>query len=545
MRRAIVVVAFIVLTSTSASAQVALLTGLGGSRGFGTECLSPNDDDSSAAIDLRPAFPSGLRFFGAMHTSVFVNTNGNITFSGPLGTYTPDPFPVAGQPMIAPYWGDVDIRGEGDCSGFLGDLGCSDPLENGVFWYLEPGLMVVTWDTVGYFGCHDDLKMSFQLILTAAPTCGGEGDFDVEFRFNRCEWTTGDASGGKGGFGGTPAQAGFDGGNLRDFVTIPGSFTDTIHEVMCNDSNVTEPGVWRFQIRSGTVVCPDAGRPCETDGVGACGIGATQCVGSGVECEDVVEPTPELCDAIDNDCDGSTDEGDNICGELARCQMGVCVPTCLDGACGEGQVCIDGDRCVDAGCEDVECPPGQRCADGVCADACAGVDCPGALSCRAGVCLELCDTIECDDCTACVDGACVERCSEDSCGVGQTCTESGHCVDTACLGVTCPAGEECVAGACQDVCIRAVCPRGQLCRDGACENEMHMTRPDAGPAPDAGSFDAGLPRADAGDTCPPGFICDDPGLRDEGCGCSASSAPSATWLVFAPVAWWLMRRRRR
>mgnify|MGYP000039875964 CR=1 FL=1 len=45
-------------------------------------------------------------------------------------------------------------------------------------------------------------KLSW-LVLGHGPEQGGagEGDFDVEFRFNRCEWTTGDASGGSGGFG--------------------------------------------------------------------------------------------------------------------------------------------------------------------------------------------------------------------------------------------------------------------------------------------------------------------------------------------------------
>jgi hypothetical protein len=69
----------------------------------------------------------------------------------------------------------------------------------------EPGLLVVTWHNVGYYNTHDDRKMDFQLILRNALDCGS-GDFDVEFRYNRCEWTTGDASGGSGGFGGTPAQ---------------------------------------------------------------------------------------------------------------------------------------------------------------------------------------------------------------------------------------------------------------------------------------------------------------------------------------------------
>ncbi len=129
---------------------------------YGTECLSPNDDGSSAAIDLTPAFPSGLRFFDQTHTTAYVNTNGNITFAGSLSTFTPNAFPVADQPMIAPYWGDVDIRRltSGTCQGSIGltctvCAPCHNPTENGVWWHLEAGRMIVTWDRVGYYNCNN------------------------------------------------------------------------------------------------------------------------------------------------------------------------------------------------------------------------------------------------------------------------------------------------------------------------------------------------------------------------------------------------------
>ena len=105
--------------------------------------------------------------------------------------------------MIAPFWADVDIRSaDGTCSEAVGTTctsctPCQPYGADQVWWALEPGRAVVTWDEVGYYNCRTDRRMSFQLVLTEVTGgCGGGGDFDVEFRFNRCEWETGDASGG-------------------------------------------------------------------------------------------------------------------------------------------------------------------------------------------------------------------------------------------------------------------------------------------------------------------------------------------------------------
>ena len=510
-----------------ARAQTPLLTGLGGPLGFGTDCLSPNDDGSSAAIDLTPAFPSGLRFFTRTHTVAYVNTNGNITFSEAVPDYTPEAFPVADQPMIAPYWADVDIRMVGGMcmggvgTGSRGDLGCMDPDENGVWWHLEPGLMIVTWHQVGYFNCNVDKRMNFQLILSAVEGCGGDGDFDVEFRYNQCEWHTGDASGGLDGFCDpdpifdecVPAQAGFDAGNGVDFVEIMGSRTETIHTILCDESNVDEPGVWRFQIRSGSVICPEAGEECATGRVGACGRGVTQCVGDSVMCLPIIEESTESCDAIDNDCDGRTDEGDDLCDTLEVCDQGVCQPLCFEGGCPAGQECSTEGRCIDAGCDGVVCDAGQRCHAGTCVDACEGIVCPAPTSCFAGRCVDLCSELTCDDCTVCEDGTCVPRCDFTPCGAGQTCTSGGRCVESACASVTCGAGEACVGGTCQDACIGAVCPPGDMCTGGECVR-IPPPPPDAG-MPDAGTLDAML-------ACPPGFDCS--GGRD-GCSCSVPGVP--------------------
>jgi hypothetical protein len=220
-----------------ASHAVGLIAGLGGLAGFGVDYLDYGDDGSTTAIDVTPAFPDGLDFYGTRYTTLYVNNNGSVSFNGPIGLFTPVRFPVAQQPMIAPFWGDVDTRGGGR------------PGRNGVYWDVRSKQIVVTWYNVGYYNAHDDRQNAFQLIIRDDVE-QAEVRFEVEFRYNRCEWTTGDASGGHRGFGGTPAQAGFDAGNNRDYLLLPGSRTRAVLG-LCRRSNVGEPGVWRFTISGG------------------------------------------------------------------------------------------------------------------------------------------------------------------------------------------------------------------------------------------------------------------------------------------------------
>jgi hypothetical protein len=53
--------------------------------GFDGNTLPRNDDGSTGAVGI--GFTTN--FFGQNFTQLFVNNNGNVTFDGPLGTFTP------------------------------------------------------------------------------------------------------------------------------------------------------------------------------------------------------------------------------------------------------------------------------------------------------------------------------------------------------------------------------------------------------------------------------------------------------------------------
>lgn len=233
-------IALLLAGAASNTQAIALLDGYGGARDYGQLAMSRNDDGSSNQI----ALPFDINFFGNPYSNFFINNNGNISFTNGISGYTPTPFPVASQPMIAPFWGDVDTSNDpGDDS-------------NNV-WVASPNseTTVVTWDRVGYYSGHNSPTNDFQLVLRDREAdTGNSGDFDIEFRYNELNWTTGDASGGTGGQGGTPAQAGYDAGNNTDYFVLPGSRTASVVDLQ-DTSNVSAatPGLWSFSIREGTV----------------------------------------------------------------------------------------------------------------------------------------------------------------------------------------------------------------------------------------------------------------------------------------------------
>ncbi len=161
-------------------------------------------------------------FFGTTYTSLYVNTNGNVTFDAPSIVFTP--FPLQGEvgtPILAPLFADVDLRAE-----------ASDTVRYGpgnVDGHLAFG---VNWIDVGYFFKHADKLNSFQLILIDRSD-RYPGDADIEFNYDHILWESGDWSRGVGGLGGFSARAGYSNGTGLPGTSyelagsgVPGSFLD-------------------------------------------------------------------------------------------------------------------------------------------------------------------------------------------------------------------------------------------------------------------------------------------------------------------------------
>ncbi|MBU0986575.1 MAG: PEP-CTERM sorting domain-containing protein [Proteobacteria bacterium] len=224
------ILSFFLLCMTVQSAfAIPMVTGLGGAEGYGEGQLADNDDGYTGFINLSSVFSGGMDFFGTNYSGLYINNNGNVTFSAPMSTYTPYSLTGAtGNPIISPFFADVDTRGAGDLYYDLDTI-------NDVF--------TVTWDAVGHYYASTSPLNSFQLRLTDQ----GSGNFDIEFRYQNIAWTVGDAS------GTAYARAGYNSGNGTDYDELPESGNNAAILDLVNRSNVGVDGLFQWQVRNGRV----------------------------------------------------------------------------------------------------------------------------------------------------------------------------------------------------------------------------------------------------------------------------------------------------
>ena len=203
--------------------------------------LAANDDSSAAAITL----PFELQFYTRSYDTLWVNNNGNVTFDGPLSTFTPFGLVGTNRAIIAPFFADVDTRGGGAVTyGW------------GATTFQGHQAFCATWKDVGYYSGHNDKTNSFQLLLVEREDAK-PGAFDIIFNYERVEWETGDASGGSGGLGGSVARAGFSNGTGADNASYEivgsgesGAFLDSDPRGLAHRTTQSStPGRFVWQVR--------------------------------------------------------------------------------------------------------------------------------------------------------------------------------------------------------------------------------------------------------------------------------------------------------
>jgi hypothetical protein len=237
---------------------------------------------------------------------------------------------------------------------------------------------------------------------------------------------------------------------------------------------------------------PSLGLACGATDTGACDLGTNVCIAGSIACVGVVGPSPELCNGVDNDCDGVVDgsvaEPSLVCASDAECPASA--PFCLLSSIQAGTVCARGPIDVVGQCT----IPGSTCS--------------GVRRCEGGgvVCLqtdpgmnEICNGAD-DNCNGLVD--------EGNPGGGAECGPGGISLEMAKTGQCEPGIVHCLGGSLQ--CVGGRGPTPEIC-DGL-DNDCDGTADNAAECPGENMCIEGKcvePCLSGEFPCPPGLVCVD------------------------------------
>jgi hypothetical protein len=216
--------------------------------GFTLSTLARNDDASTGLVATGFTF----NLFGLSQNQLFVNNNGNVTFTQALSTYTPNPISGSNLAILAPFWADVDT--ENAASGVT---------EYGTGLLGGRNAFAVNWFDVGYFESRAELRNTFQLIMVDRSETGA-GNFDFEFNYSQVQWDTGEASSGVNGLcsatgSGTPARVGWANGAAASFElagsSVCGALLDGGSNALISNSLNSDgvAGRYVWNVRNGAV----------------------------------------------------------------------------------------------------------------------------------------------------------------------------------------------------------------------------------------------------------------------------------------------------
>ncbi len=215
---------------------------------------------------------------------------------------------------------------------------------------------------------------------------------------------------------------------------------------------------------------------CETGQVGSCGAGELSCDNGVAFCLSSVDPSGEVCDGSDNDCDGDVDEETE--GACFPSGMTGCAPVeggesfDCDGICAPGmRVCDEGSA---AECEDFVGPQDEACDSGGTA---ADEDCDGKIDEGCA-----CDADDSQECYSGPDGtegrgickAGLQRCEGGTYGecTGQTMPRAESCQNEG-QDDDCDGDEDNIVGRGEPCVLGSGVGGSGTCRDGTLECDVN------------------------------------------------------------------------
>lgn len=157
--------------------NIVVMTGGGNANGAG-DPSGRNDDGFSGPINFN--FTTPLNFFGTNYTSFYANNNGSISFNNGISAYIPTGPTGANDPVISPWFGDVDTRNA--ASGVL-YLNASIPNE-----------VILTWNGVGYYDDSASALNTFQLVVRGPGYDIPAGQGSIGFFYTTMGWEQTDTS---------------------------------------------------------------------------------------------------------------------------------------------------------------------------------------------------------------------------------------------------------------------------------------------------------------------------------------------------------------
>ncbi|MCO6431410.1 MAG: hypothetical protein J5J00_11160 [Deltaproteobacteria bacterium] len=307
------------------------------------------------------------------------------------------------------------------------------------------------------------------------------------------------------------ADVAVHGGDIAGTVTLCGSplgsgvlyIPGTSYQARTSSSgeflfNYVQPGSYTIVVESGgsgvgsiPIVPVVKGKVSELSTVDFCADQDNDGHNASVDCNDqnplVFPGAAESCDGLDNNCDGTVDEGCPVCtdadsdGFFAQAGCGSAVD-CDDAnssvSPATAEVCFDSidndcDGEVNEGC--LTCTPGDLCDSGSVGQCATGIFDSNCQCVGDGAENEVCDGLD-NDCNGIPDDvpgleSDPLNCGQcgNACGAGQNCV-GGQCVNSdPCAGVSCNDGNDCTLDSCSGGACQFLPLAGATCGENTCE----------------------------------------------------------------------------